>query len=99
MLFYQNKKEGLLSGVPKNLPVLIKTNRVQEKVASIGFDFPNVQNVIEKIVSIINPQKNDYIVEIGPGKVLSGLIKRIDKNQSITNVNGINDIKNLNIND
>ena len=45
----KNKKEGLLSGVPKNLPVLIKTNRVQEKVASIGFDFPNVQNVIEKI--------------------------------------------------
>ena len=45
----KNKKEGLLSGVPKNLPVLIKTNRVQEKVASIGFDFPNVQTVIEKI--------------------------------------------------
>ena len=45
----KNKKEGLLSGVPKNLPVLIKTNRVQEKVASIGFDFPNVQSVIEKI--------------------------------------------------
>ena len=38
-------------------------------------------------------------IEIGPGKVLSGLIKRIDKNLSITNVNGINDIKNLNIND
>ncbi len=45
----KNKKEGLLSGVPKNLPELIKTNRVQEKVASIGFDFPNVQTVIEKI--------------------------------------------------
>ena len=45
----KNKKEGLLSGVPKNLPVLIKTNRVQEKAASIGFDFPNVQSLIEKI--------------------------------------------------
>ena len=38
-------------------------------------------------------------IEIGPGKVLSGLIKRIDKNLSIKNVNEINDIKNLNIND
>ena len=31
-------------------------------------NFLKDQNVIEKIVSIINPQKNDYIVEIGPGK-------------------------------
>ena len=38
-------------------------------------------------------------IEIGPGKVLSGLIKRIDKNLSITNINEINDIKNLSIND
>ena len=38
-------------------------------------------------------------IEIGPGKVLSGLIKRTDRNLSITNINEINDIKNLNIND
>jgi len=38
-------------------------------------------------------------IEIGPGKVLSGLIKRIDKNLKIININDIDDIKNLNIND
>ncbi len=52
----------------------------------------------ESIIYMVNKGVRKFI-EIGPGKVLSGLIKRIDKNLSITNVNGINDIKNLNIND
>ena len=33
--------------------------------------------------------------EIGPGKVLSGLIKRIDKNVKIRTINNIDDIKNF----
>tara|TARA_B100001250_G_scaffold205449_1_gene176372 strand:- start:376 stop:1308 length:933 start_codon:yes stop_codon:yes gene_type:complete len=52
----------------------------------------------ESIIYMINKGVRKFI-EIGPGKVLSGLIKRIDKNLSIANVNEINDIKNLNIND
>ncbi len=38
-------------------------------------------------------------IEIGPGKVLSGLIKRIDRSVDIVTVNDINDIKNINLND
>ena len=34
-------------------------------------------------------------IEIGPGKVLSGLIKRIDKNLKIRTINSIDDIKNF----
>ena len=33
-------------------------------------------------------------VEIGPGKILSGLIKRIDRNLELISVNDIDDIKN-----
>jgi len=33
-------------------------------------------------------------IEIGPGKVLSGLVKKIDKNVKISNINSENDIKN-----
>ena len=39
----------------------------------------------------------DHFIEIGPGKVLSGLIKRIDKNVKINTINNENDIKDLNI--
>ena len=38
-------------------------------------------------------------IEIGPGKVLSGLIKRIDRSVGIVTVNDINDIKNISLND
>ena len=38
-------------------------------------------------------------IEIGPGKVLSGLIKRIDKNVITNSINSEEDIKKININD
>ena len=43
--------------------------------------------------------KNDVnqFIEIGPGKVLSGLIKRISKEVKIDTINNPTDIKNLNI--
>ena len=37
----------------------------------------------------------NHFIEIGPGKVLSGLIKRIDKNIKINTINNENDIKDL----
>ena len=38
-------------------------------------------------------------IEIGPGKVLSGLIKRIDKKVNVNSINCENDINNINLND
>ena len=37
--------------------------------------------------------------EIGPGKVLSGLIKRIDRNVKVSAINNEEDIRLININD
>ena len=47
--------------------------------------------------SIINMIKsgNKKFIEIGPGKVLSGLVKRIDRNVDLIQVNNIDDLKNL----
>ena len=44
-------------------------------------------------------QGTNNILEIGPGKVLYGLIKRIDKNIRINSINNISDIKNINLNE
>jgi [acyl-carrier-protein] S-malonyltransferase len=38
---------------------------------------------------------NKKFIEIGPGKVLSGLVKRIDRNIELFQVNNIEDLKNL----
>ena len=48
----------------------------------------------ESIIFMIEKGVQSFI-EIGPGKVLSGLIKRIDKNVKIRTINSIDDIKNF----
>ena len=48
----------------------------------------------ESIIYMIKKGVNHFI-EIGPGKVLSGLIKRIDKNVKINTINNVSDIKNF----
>ncbi len=47
--------------------------------------------------SIINMIKlgNKKFIEIGPGRVLSGLVKRIDRNVELIQVNNIKDLNNL----
>ena len=52
----------------------------------------------ESVMLIINKGVNKFI-EIGPGKVLSGLIKRIDKNAKVSAINNEEDIKLIDIND
>lgn len=43
------KKEGMLDGLPKNLPSLQKAARIGEKVHRIGFDWPNWQGSMLKV--------------------------------------------------
>ena len=52
----------------------------------------------ESILLMINKGVNQFI-EIGPGKVLSGLIKRIDKNVKVSAINTEEDIRLININE
>ena len=52
----------------------------------------------ESVLLMINKGVSQFI-EIGPGKVLSGLIKRIDKNVKVSAINNEEDIKLININE
>lgn len=42
-------KKSVLEGVPKGLPALVKANRVQDKVAGVGFDWEKPEQVFEKV--------------------------------------------------
>lgn len=42
-------KTSVLEGVPSGLPTLVKANRIQEKVAGVGFDWEKPEQVWEKV--------------------------------------------------
>ena len=48
----------------------------------------------ESVINMIK-QGSKKFIEIGPGKVLSGLVKRIDRNVDLIQINNIDDLKNL----
>ncbi|MDC0233712.1 ACP S-malonyltransferase [Candidatus Pelagibacter sp.] len=58
-----------------------------------------IENRVRWRESVINMIENDvkHFIEIGPGKVLSGLVKRINKDVKIDTINTQSDIENLKI--
>lgn len=42
-------KKSVLEGVPMGLPALVKANRIQDKVAGVGFDWERPEQVWEKV--------------------------------------------------
>jgi len=58
-----------------------------------------IENRVRWRESVINMIENgvNHFIEIGPGKVLSGLVKRINKEVKINTINNQDDIENLKI--
>ena len=52
----------------------------------------------ESVVYMIKNGVTNFI-EIGPGKVLSGLVKRIDKTVKVNSINKLEDLKDIELND
>lgn len=45
----QEGQQYLLGGIPKILPALMRAEKIQEKAARVGFDWPNVNGALEKV--------------------------------------------------
>lgn len=56
-------KNSVLEGVPKSLPALVKANRIQDKVAGVGFDWEHPEQVWEKLEEELGEFKHE--VEVG----------------------------------
>lgn len=50
----KKKENGLLSGVPKEYPALAQSQEIQNRAARVGFDWGQVEPVVEKIHEEIN---------------------------------------------
>ena len=73
-------KKSVLEGVPKSLPAMVKANRIQDKVAGVGFDWEHPEQIWEKVqeeLSELNSEiKNDNsdAIESEFGDVLFSMI-------------------------
>ena len=88
-LNFQESKNKLIS----NVTAKEISNKEELKILLID----QIENRVrwrESVINMIN-KGVDHFIEIGPGKVLSGLIKRIDKNVKINTINNVSDIKDL----
>ena len=90
---FKNPKNTLISNVTSqevNDASLLKELLVKQIESRVRWR-ENVNLMLEK--------KVNQFIEIGPGKVLSGLVKRIDNNVITNSINSEEDIKKININD
>ena len=90
----------------KETEFLTPENKIVSNVTAEPSDDPNIIKKLliaqiektvrwrESIISMVNLGSQKFI-EIGPGKVLSGLVKRIDRNIKLIQVNNIQDLDNL----
>lgn len=70
-------EKTLLSGVPKGLASLVKAYRMQEKAAQVGFDWPDVKQVWDKVeeeLSEIQASTNERGREEEFGDLLFALV-------------------------
>jgi len=56
-------KKSVLEGVPHSLPALVKANRIQDKVAGVGFDWERPEQVWEKL----QEELREFAVEVNDG--------------------------------
>ncbi|MCH4551167.1 nucleoside triphosphate pyrophosphohydrolase [Aestuariibaculum lutulentum] len=73
-------KKSVLEGVPNSLPALVKANRIQEKVAGVGFDWEEPHQVWEKVEEELQELKaeidsnNQDAIESEFGDVLFSMV-------------------------
>ena len=90
-LDFKQSKNKLISNVTAK-----EINNIDELKNLLIKQIENRVRWRESVINMIKDQVNHFI-EIGPGKVLSGLVKRINRELKIDTINNQNDIENLKI--
>jgi len=56
----EKKTESVLEGIPKALPGLLAAHRTSERASKVGFDWPDVPSIFEKLDEELNEAKEAY---------------------------------------
>ena len=90
-LTFQNSEKKLISNVTSE-PIL----SLEELKNLLIKQIENRVRWRESVINMIENNVNHFI-EIGPGKVLSGLVKRINRDVKIDTINGVSDMESLKV--
>jgi tetrapyrrole methylase family protein/MazG family protein len=77
---HKENRTSLLEGVPRNLSGLLRAQRLQDKAAQVGFDWPEITGVFDKIKEEIEEleeslkERNREAVEFELGDLLFTLV-------------------------
>jgi tetrapyrrole methylase family protein/MazG family protein len=92
----QVETKGLLDGVPLALPALSQAQEYQDRAARVGFDWPEIQGVVDKIseeVGEVQQAGNDDELASELGDLFFALVnfarwKRVDAESALRGANG-----------
>ena len=90
-LSFKKGKNSLISNITAN--EIFNANELKDLLIK------QIENRVrwrESVINMIEKGVNQFI-EIGPGKVLSGLVKRINKDVEVISINNEDDIKTIKI--
>jgi len=59
----QAENESVLSGVAMNLPALVRCEKIQNKAANHGFDWPEVEPVFDKVMEELDEVKEAWLAK------------------------------------
>lgn len=51
---------GLLDGIPKSLPAVLRARRIQDRARSVGFEWEDVRGVLDKIEEEVDELKREF---------------------------------------
>jgi len=91
----KKEERGLLDGVPKVLPALSQAQEYQDRAARVGFDWPEIEGVLDKVEEEIKEIKNaetDFELASEIGDLLFALVnvarwKHIDAESALRGTN------------
>lgn len=91
------KKEGkkrLLDGIPDSLPALMRAEKVQEKAARVGFDWPDITGAVDKFKEEIDElaqaegdQINEEMGDVFFSLVNIARMKKVESEQALQRCN------------
>ncbi len=53
-------RDSIFDGVPKHLPALMRSQKIQDRASKVGFDFERIEQVFEKIIEEMEEFKRSW---------------------------------------